>query len=100
MFSTGLPFLFGSFSFNKFPSGRPAGSRYEPSTPLLQRLEETFERDWLGEPNVYSDVVLRGLDYKVYALSVVWSFAKTVKESSFVETECRTRRVYRIGLGR
>mgnify|MGYP003575703947 CR=1 FL=1 len=90
----------GLFVFNISLRGRPARSRYESATPPLQRLEETFERDRRREPNVYSDVVLRGLDYKVYALSVVWSFAKTVKESSFVETECRTRRVYRIGLGR
>ena len=96
-------FFFGSFSFlTNSLRGRPAGSRYEPSTPLPQRLEETFERDQRREPNVYSDAVLRGLDYKDYAHSlpvVAQSSAKGSKES-IVETTRRTRRIYRIGLGR
>jgi len=82
--------------------GRPAGSRYEPSTPLPQRLKETFERDQRREPNVYSDAVLRGLDYKDYAHSLpvlAQSSAKGLKES-IVETTRRPRRIYRIGLGR
>lgn len=64
-----LFFFFASFFFffeSGFPSGKPAGSRYESSTLLQQRLEETFERDQHGERDVCSDVVLRGLDYKVY----------------------------------
>src|SRR5206468_12808118 len=59
--------------------GRPAGSRYEPSTPLPQRLKETFERDRRRERNVCSDVVLRGLDYKDYVYSLLdWFLANGV----------------------
>ena len=49
-----------------FPCGKPAGSRYESATLLVQRLKETFERDRHGKWNVCSDDVLRGLDYKDY----------------------------------
>ena len=53
-----------------------AESRYESDTRLLQRFQETFERETHGEScDVCSDDVLRGLDYKDYghSLSVgVW----------------------------
>src|SRR5881296_3807513 len=66
-FSTGgVFFFFGSFFLRSFPCGKPAGSRYESSTLLSQRLEETFERDRYGKLNVCSDDVLRGLGYKDY----------------------------------
>ena len=81
-FSTGF-FVMGRFCFLTISlRGRRARSRYESATPLFQRLEETFERDRRREPNVYSDVVLRGLDYKVYAHSLLaCSSAKELKES-------------------
>src|ERR671927_246889 len=68
-FSTGrLLFLFWFFFLflTSFPRGKPTGSRYESATLLLQRLQETFERDRYGKVNVCSDVVLRGLRYKGY----------------------------------
>ena len=72
-FSTGFLFLFWFFFLclfvTSFPCGRPAGSRYESATLLCQRLEETFERDRIGELDVCSDDVLRGLDYKDYGHS-------------------------------
>ena len=44
-----------------------AESRYESDTRLLQRFQETFERETHGEScDVCSDDVLRGLDYKDY----------------------------------
>jgi hypothetical protein len=68
-FSTGrFLFLFWFFFLllTSFPCGKPAGSRYESSTLLHQRLEETFERDQHGECDVCSDDVPRGLGYKDY----------------------------------
>ncbi len=73
-------YFFGSFFFF-FLNGvslveNRAESRYESATRLLQRFQETFERDPHGEScDVCSDDVLRGLDYKDYghSLSVgVW----------------------------
>src|SRR5207247_10825519 len=63
-------FLFWFFFLlvTSFRCGKPAGSRYESATLLVQRLKETLERDRHGKWNVCSDDVLRGLDYKDYAL--------------------------------
>jgi hypothetical protein len=87
-----LFFFFGSFFFfvTSFPRGKPAGSRYESATLLIQRLEETFERDQHGKWNVCSDVVLRGLDYKDYGhfLPVTFSTRGTMEQFVDVETEC------------
>ena len=54
--STGRPpffFVFGYFFLflnrTSFPCGKPAGSRYEQLPLLGQRLQETFERDQLGQ---------------------------------------------------
>ena len=61
-----------------------AESRYELATRLLQRFEETFERDQHGEScDVCSDDVLRGLDYKDYGHSLLvglWLWETVVKE--------------------
>src|SRR5467141_2334548 len=81
--------------------GRPAGSGYESATLLCQRLEETFEHDRHGKLDICSDDVLRGLHYKDYGHFLpVTSATEGAKEKSIdVESECRTRRIYRIGLG-
>jgi hypothetical protein len=70
-----------------FPCGKPDGSRYESATLLHQRFQETFERDHYGKPNVCSDVVLRGLGYKVYGRFLpVWFSARATMEK-FVNVE-------------
>ena len=96
-------FLFWFFFLllTNFPCGKPAGSRYESATPLVGRLEETFERDQDGKLNVCSDVVLRGLDYKDYGhfLLVRLGTGKIREKCVDVETGYRNRCLCRIGLG-
>jgi hypothetical protein len=88
-FSTGFLFLFWFFFLflfgTSFPCGKPTGSRYESATLLGKRLQETFERDQHGKLDICSDVVLRGLGYKVYGHFLPARFLKREMMEKFVD---------------